>query len=308
MIAQIRTLVALFALFLLNAASSVQAADIADHPLIDSISNSTPTEIETAEAQTFNLITGIQSIGLQFDSVALVGRVTRIQYKNPNGRTPYSILKKYAKALKRADFEEIYRCTDQVCGPSYAGDRWTSFNGTIEIEKDGAYVVGRRSGDGGDAYVAVAVASQIHQITIIEADAAPIEQAQEPEAAIDMAPLSDALDQTGRVVVPGIAFENGAELKAGSQSGLAAIAQLLADRPNLKVWIVGHTDATGDAAVGLSLSSERAEMVKQALIAGHGIDPSRVEAFGVGPLAPSTSNATEAGRAANRRLEVVARP
>lgn len=308
MIAHIRTLIALFALFLLSAASSVQAADIADHPLIDSISNSTPTDVETTEAQTFSLITGIQSIGLQFDSVALEGRVTRIQYKNPPGRSPSSILKKYAKALKRGDFEEIYRCTDQVCGPSYAGDRWTSFNGTIEIEKDGAYVVGRRTGDGNNAYVAVAIGRQIHQITIVEADAAPIKQTQELEASIDPAPLGDALDQTGRVAVPGIAFENGADLKNSSQTGLAAIAQLLADRPSLKVWLVGHTNATGDATVGLSLSSERAEMVKQALIAGHGIDPSRVEAFGVGPLAPNASNATDAGRAANRRIELVARP
>jgi outer membrane protein OmpA-like peptidoglycan-associated protein len=68
--------------------------------------------------------------------------------------------------------------------------------------------------------------------------------------------------------------------------------------------IEGHTDNTGSADRNRQLSSERARSVLDALV-GLGIAPSRLSANGFGPDKPLADNADEAGRAKNRRVELV---
>jgi outer membrane protein OmpA-like peptidoglycan-associated protein len=70
---------------------------------------------------------------------------------------------------------------------------------------------------------------------------------------------------------------------------------------------VGHTDSVGSLEANLALSRARAEAVVTALQARFGVAAGRAVPAGVGPLAPVASNATDAGRALNRRVEVVAR-
>jgi outer membrane protein OmpA-like peptidoglycan-associated protein len=84
---------------------------------------------------------------------------------------------------------------------------------------------------------------------------------------------------------------------------LDRIAALLETYPDLGVRIEGHTDSLGDEATNLALSQQRAEAVKQALI-GRGVEPERLTAEGLGPERPIADNATPAGRAQNRRVEV----
>jgi outer membrane protein OmpA-like peptidoglycan-associated protein len=66
--------------------------------------------------------------------------------------------------------------------------------------------------------------------------------------------------------------------------------------------VASHTDATGDAAMNLALSQRRAEAAVRYLVQS-GVDPDRLVAVGYGETQPLADNATEAGRAANRRLE-----
>jgi outer membrane protein OmpA-like peptidoglycan-associated protein len=75
--------------------------------------------------------------------------------------------------------------------------------------------------------------------------------------------------------------------------------------PGLKVYIVGHTDNQGALDYNVGLSQRRAEAVARALAGQYGIPAARMSARGLGPLAPVTSNATEEGRAKNRRVELV---
>ncbi|EGV19223.1 OmpA family protein [Thiocapsa marina] len=84
---------------------------------------------------------------------------------------------------------------------------------------------------------------------------------------------------------------------------LDRVAALLETYPDLDVRIEGHTDSLGDAAANLALSQQRAEAVKQALIE-RGVAPERLTAQGLGPERPIADNATTAGRAQNRRVEV----
>jgi OOP family OmpA-OmpF porin len=71
------------------------------------------------------------------------------------------------------------------------------------------------------------------------------------------------------------------------------------------VALVGHTDAEGGLAANIDLSRRRAAAVRDRLVAQHGIAAERLSAEGVGWLAPRATNATEAGREANRRVEAV---
>ncbi|OWQ92113.1 hypothetical protein CDN99_07105 [Roseateles aquatilis] len=72
---------------------------------------------------------------------------------------------------------------------------------------------------------------------------------------------------------------------------------------DVRVTIVGHTDSSGSNAVNDPLSLERAEAVREYLVS-HGVQRGRLLVEGRGARQPLASNATEAGRAANRRVEI----
>jgi outer membrane protein OmpA-like peptidoglycan-associated protein len=70
--------------------------------------------------------------------------------------------------------------------------------------------------------------------------------------------------------------------------------------------VVGHTDNAGTLEANLALSRGRAAaVVKELTSSRHGIAASRLSAQGVGPLVPVASNRSEAGRAKNRRVDLV---
>ena len=88
---------------------------------------------------------------------------------------------------------------------------------------------------------------------------------------------------------------------------LAAVAQNLNRYPGSTVVVVGHTDNTGSAAYNQDLSTRRANAVADILIA-NGVAPGRIRAVGRGEDRPIASNLTAAGRAQNRRVDIVIRP
>jgi OmpA-OmpF porin, OOP family len=78
--------------------------------------------------------------------------------------------------------------------------------------------------------------------------------------------------------------------------------------PECTISVLGHTDSYGGDAQNLQLSKERAEAVKQYIIANSNIVDSQIKAIGYGESKPIATNETEAGRAANRRVDVVIHP
>ncbi len=103
-----------------------------------------------------------------------------------------------------------------------------------------------------------------------------------------------------------IHFEfNKATIKADSFPILNAVAQVLRDNPDITIEIGGHTDNIGGEAYNDKLSQARADSVRKYLIDKGSISPSRLTAKGYGQHDPIDTNATEAGRAKNRRVEFV---
>ncbi len=89
---------------------------------------------------------------------------------------------------------------------------------------------------------------------------------------------------------------------------MAAIADMMAQLPDLKIAVVGHTDNVGGYDSNLDLSKQRADAVVADLVNTYGIDNARLFAAGASFLAPIASNETEEGRALNRRVELVRAP
>jgi outer membrane protein OmpA-like peptidoglycan-associated protein len=118
--------------------------------------------------------------------------------------------------------------------------------------------------------------------------------------------LYDALASKGRWATQGILFATGkAELRPESRPVLKEIAETLKKYGDLKILIEGHTDNVGSAASNLTLSDARAAAVKAALVADFGIADDRMTTKGFGDTKPSVPNTTTAGRAQNRRVEIV---
>ncbi len=142
----------------------------------------------------------------------------------------------------------------------------------------------------------------IYELTMVR------EQAFEQEMTATAGALAEGLQASGHAVLSGIHFDLDSDrLRPESDTALGEAAKLLAGEPELRLWVVGHTDATGSFEHNLDLSRRRARAVVRALVERFGVAAERLEAHGVGPLAPVVSNATESGRALNRRVELVAR-
>lgn len=89
-----------------------------------------------------------------------------------------------------------------------------------------------------------------------------------------------------------------------SEAALSDLYDMLTENPEIRIQIIGHTDAVGSDKDNQILSEGRANSVRQNMI-DRGIDPSRIEAIGKGESEPIATNDTEEGRAKNRRVEFI---
>jgi len=176
----------------------------------------------------------------------------------------------------------------------------TKIGGTIVASVPDRWVNGKVVVDGREVWVQAEKGNGVIWLRIIE------KAAMEQHIVADAASFANDLKTTGHVAIYGILFDTGkAEIKPESAQAIGEVAKLLKADPGLKVFVVGHTDTVGAVDANLKLSQERAEAVLQALVRTHGIATARLKAFGNGPFAPVAANDAEAGRAKNRRVELV---
>jgi outer membrane protein OmpA-like peptidoglycan-associated protein len=279
------------------------AAQAQDHPLLSAYAGSTIDSRKVEEFGAYKFVKGRDEKGA-FVSEELQGKITRIVYRNPGDRSTLEIFNNYEKALTGKGMGTMWSCALDECGPAFARSAWDRYNGLFAAaDGDPHYLAGRIAGGKTIAYVAVMVGRARTQVDIIE-----IAAMQEGQVAVDATGLGAGLDRDGRVSVYGIYFDTGqSAIKPESKPTLDEIAALLKARPALKLYVVGHTDMTGALAPNRALSEARALAVVTALVRKYGIAAARLEGHGVGPLAPVAPNAEEAGRAKNRRVELVAR-
>ena len=117
--------------------------------------------------------------------------------------------------------------------------------------------------------------------------------------------VTQTADNQLKLSIPSdISFDTGrSDIKSNLQPILNQFAQGLNNQPNTEVRIVGHTDSTGSDAINNPLSVNRAASARDYLVS-RGVDSRRVSIDGRGSREPIADNATDAGRAKNRRIEI----
>lgn len=120
------------------------------------------------------------------------------------------------------------------------------------------------------------------------------------------------IENTGselRVTMPqDLLFDvDSAYLRPDLKTDLQVMADNLRSYPDTTVTVIGHTDDTGSDTHNYDLSERRARAVAYTL-EDAGVAPNRIRDFGEGETRPVASNTSEAGRAQNRRVEIIIRP
>ena len=126
----------------------------------------------------------------------------------------------------------------------------------------------------------------------------------EQDVVADASAMEAEVHRTGSVVLYGITFDTGkATLKAGSEKMLAEIVKLMKDHTDWRFEVQGHTDNVSAKTANLTLSEQRAKTVVEWLTK-NGVAATRLVAKGYGDTVPLMDNATDDGRAKNRRVEL----
>jgi outer membrane protein OmpA-like peptidoglycan-associated protein len=194
---------------------------------------------------------------------------------------------------------EIQRNYENAIKAAKGSVIYTNPDSSIEYHisrKDGEWWgIAKCSGSNGKTCSAI-----MHKIVRVT----PMEQSVVMNASL----IAKSILDEGKAVFYGLYFDTDkAVLKPESAPTLIEIAKWLKENPGNNVFIVGHTDMQGSVEHNLNLSRNRADAVVNALIQQHGIKPERLSAQGVGSFAPVANNTAEAGRAKNRRVEMVLR-
>lgn len=275
---------------------------------------------------------------LQFaDPQTLEGRVTRLVYFAPLGKTPLEVFRNHEQALNAAGYKAKMACTpsQRECGnlrfalySRYEAMTQADFAANWQRQPAGSalqqpmrglggtnmlgtddmhFSQGTLSLPGGTVHVLLQT-GKVHNTGF----AATYLEIVEPQAmatgqvTVDAKALLSGLQADGKIALYGIYFDtNKAVLKPESQAQIAEMGRLLKAQPALKVYLVGHTDNQGGLDFNLGLSQQRAQAVLDALVQQQQIDPKRLSARGVASLVPVASHASDSGRARNRRVELV---
>jgi OOP family OmpA-OmpF porin len=258
------------------------------------------------------------------------GKVTKLFYMGPVGKTPLEVFRNHEQALKSAGLKVVANCEKNCSEFWFALGEETQLTEGVKWSEGGVPSATRTSSwpmntiasyDGRMLHGTLASGGRtVHVLlwTSTAAGAAETNRAGtyleivEPKAmttgqvTVDAKALQASLAADGKVALYGIFFETGkSDLKTESDAQLAQMAALLNSQPALKVFIVGHTDSAGNVDSNLALSLRRAKAVAEVLSSRYKVDMRRLDPRGVANLAPLASNAAEDGRGRNRRVELV---
>ena len=217
--------------------------------------------------------------------------------------------------LEDQGYEILFACDATLCGGfdfRFAMDVTPEPAMHVDLG-DFSYLVARQGVEDGTEHIGLLTSrggarGYVHMVRISPADMAPVGvslSTRSPDGT-QIGDLRARLAAEGAATLDDLSFATGSStLTEGAYPSLTDLAAFLADNPETRVALVGHTDAEGSLDGNIALSRDRADAVRRYLIDRLGVDPGQLQAEGVGYLAPRASNASTTGRQQNRRVEVV---
>ena len=235
------------------------------------------------------------------------------------GLTPFQVMRPLRAQLVEAGYEVVLDCAAKRCGGfdfRFATETLPGPNMYVNIRAF-HFVTGARMVEGEVSEVVTVLAStsatsayvQIIHAGAIGESGATVETTADLPVATETGAEEDfatRLLRRGHAVLSDLDFDVGStELGAGPFDTLIQLAAFLEAQPTMRIALVGHTDTVGGLEPNISISRARARSVRQRLVDRYDVSADRMDAEGMGYLAPIASNLEAAGRDANRRVEVV---
>lgn len=240
-------------------------------------------------------------------SNVVAGVVERYVFDHRREDSAVEVYSSLLKELEEKKFELLFHCEREACGDVAGWQLYLSDYVDGEVDSQ-YYIIARHAArTDGEWFLALYVNEFSDRprtlIDIVNT---------RPQAfdgyEINAQALGHALQSEGEVLLEGVHFSFGkADLTPESEPHLQSLIDALAQKPDLSVQIVGHTDSIGDDVFNRSLSLARAEAVQAYLLEKEPSLTGRVDAVGLGAAQPVTPNDTADGRAKNRRVTVIAR-
>lgn len=304
-----RRLIALFAALVTATTGFAQDVDGSqDHPLIGRFDGAIITAYDVRDFDEYQFPNAAMTGSASDSFLQIEGLKSSIAYVLPPTASLAEVERNYQMALGEAGFETVFECADDECGGTKLAYEVEQFPlpRMIIDPFNYRYLGAKLSSDDGETYAAIVFSvdndDQVRvQVTVVETEEIAFKM-------VDAAAMQTDVFETGRVALYGIQFDTDeATIRPDSTPTLQQMATFLSANPTLDVVIVGHTDNQGEMAYNLGLSNRRADAVRNVLISDHGIAADRMSHAGAGFLAPVATNTTDAGRALNRRVEIIAR-
>jgi outer membrane protein OmpA-like peptidoglycan-associated protein len=293
-----------------------------DHPLISRYPNSVITDYSTIDYGKAEL--PLQGFAYSDQEqvnknkktyyLSVDGKGSFIEYRLPNGLSQYQVLQNYLQALKANNIEIIFQCVgnhEQQCGDGLV--KWAGVENIMP-----ALANGDNCNDSGAAIItAKTTIAPNHNAYLyfcivdspwLTVSQTIIEEKPLKTGLITMSAneLEQAIASKGKVAIYGILFNSDSDtIQQQSTPVIKQVAELLTQKPQLKLYVVGHTDGQGSEQYNNDLSTRRAQAVINALVKNFGIAKNRLQARGVGELVPVATNRAKEGRQLNRRVELV---
>lgn len=242
--------------------------------------------------------------------ISVTGDLFMHQYEIKN-TSSLKVYENYRDALTKAGFSFVSHCALAECGSEgqarELGGKIAVHENVFNANQNPYFLLAKKNVNNVNLYVALFVGADNENITLQQVI---LEEKSVATGLITVNAdsLKQQIDAEGKALIYGIYFDTGkASIKPESKPTLDAIADLLKRNPSLLLYVVGHTDDTGSVASNLELSKQRAKSVVDTLVSGYQIAANRLQAEGVGPYAPASSNTTDSGKQKNRRVELVKR-
>jgi outer membrane protein OmpA-like peptidoglycan-associated protein len=297
-----------------------------DHPLLTRYPGSHIAWYATEKYFEYDLatgpLTGYRRIG---EREKHAGQLYRVYYEVPGTPEEVSIGEVYAdylRAFEKAGITVLNKALRPKAN-EFGGSQWLGtalagqapkqsaasklFAGTASSGGKFA-LMGRVDRPTGPVFVAIYGERHSNKLVNFLVDILETKDAELGKVSLNPDYLGSELDARGSVSIYGIEFDfDSAKLKPESDKVIGEIAAFLGARPQVQLFVVGHTDMTGSLEYNRKLSQDRARAVVARLETNFNVARGRLEPDGVAFLAPKAGNTTEDGRLLNRRVELVLR-